>query len=207
MKRFLFLALFLTVVLGTVVFSGDITPNGMNQGDLYTFLSNIVAGGNSIKTEFNLAQAQMYNKPLDSPGISSITAGAIQTTGFEYTIDGIVYTQASASLTPASTSTSVTVGKFNLFLLSIDAAGNASASAGTEGSTAAAIVWPSVPTGYAPFGYILVKSKAAATFTYGLDDWGKDADICTFYNLISIASDSGGGVSALSFSDLSLTGL
>lgn len=206
MKNVLFVVLVLCAVVVAGI-AGDITANGMNQGDLYTFLSNVVTGGNSIKSEFNTLQPHLYNRALDSAGIASLPGATIQTTGFDYTINGLAYTQASASLAVTST-TEVSSGTFNIFVFAISATGTIGVSAGTAGTTAAAVVWPTtINPAHAPFGYMLVKAKSGATFTLGTDEMGADCDITQFNNLILVASSSNYNVATVSASDLSLTGL
>ena len=61
------------------VIAGDITANGMYQGDLYTYLANTVTMVNELKTDVNLMTAEL-NGAAAFDDVTAFTFGTIATT-------------------------------------------------------------------------------------------------------------------------------
>jgi len=187
-------------VLGSVLRAGDITGQGMSQGDLFKFLSNVVTLANETKSDYNNSRSGMQAMCLSNAQIAS--AGTkLNVYPIDYAIAGVAYSKASAAYSlSASAQTANTSCKY---LISVNAAGTATCTAGTEvadagGSGAVTTSLPSIPSGHCPIGYVEVNASAA--WTFGTSGFG--VATTTIVNLSFI--DGGSSVAA---SDLSLTGL
>ena len=207
MKRTLTLTvLILAVVLGGLVHSlraGDITPQAITDYDLYNYLANTVTMGNSVKAELNKARLQLMNHTLDTAAIAS-NGVDVQVADFAYVANGVFGSYASAAV--AFTAAAQATSTFNIYLLSVNQAGTASATKGTAASTLAGVTWPTLPTAHAPFGYIILKSGNVSNFTLGTSAFGI-ASTAQFFNISVVASESANDVGEVTTTDLSLTGL
>jgi hypothetical protein len=66
------------------VIAGDITANGMYQGDLYTFLSNTVTAVNELKTDVNAMTAEL-NGAATFNDITGFSFGTVSTSDLTLT--------------------------------------------------------------------------------------------------------------------------
>lgn len=85
-------------------------------------------------------------------------------------IDGAIVKKTTAEIALAGT---VTNAKFNVFVLSIVAAGTVVATMGTEGATIGAVVFPIVPADSAVIGFVIINPTGTGNFvgaTTDLDD-------------------------------------
>ena len=92
--------------------------------------------------------------------------GVLAKTGaaaFRGTVGGRAVTSAAGVDMPALTGLVITANKFNVACFFIDAAGTVTVAFGTEGGTAAAVVFPDFPTDKALVGYLLITHSS--TFT------------------------------------------
>ena len=85
-------------------------------------------------------------------------------------IDGVLVKKTTAEIALAGT---VTNEKFNVFVLSMVAAGTVVATMGTEGATIGAVVFPAVPASSVVVGFVIVNPTGTGNFvgaTTDLDD-------------------------------------
>jgi|ERR1019366_9131016 hypothetical protein len=88
-----------------------------------------------------------------------------------FMIDGQVYSKAAAD-TSALAGT-VTNAKFNVFIISVNAAGTFKTYMGTEAATLGAVVFPTVADGETAVGFVIVNPTGTGNFVGGttnLDD-------------------------------------
>lgn len=87
-----------------------------------------------------------------------------------YTLhDGVLAKKTTAELT-LTTAHNVANAKFNVLLVSVDSAGNATVTAGTEGATLGAVVMPAVPAGNAALGFVIINPTGTGGFVGGTTD-------------------------------------
>jgi hypothetical protein len=82
-------------------------------------------------------------------------------------VDGVLAKKTTAEITIAGT---ITNAKFNVFLLLIDSAGTVTAVAGTQAATLAGVVFPTVATGLAVIGFVIVNPTGTGDFVAGTTD-------------------------------------
>lgn len=85
-------------------------------------------------------------------------------------IDGALVRKTTAEIVLSGT---VTADMFNVYVLSMNAAGTVTATMGTEGATIGALVFPAVPTDEVVIGFCLVNPTGTGNFVGGttaLDD-------------------------------------
>lgn len=80
-------------------------------------------------------------------------------------IDGVLVQKAAADCAVLSGAT-VADGSKNVYVFCVDAAGTFTTLPGTQATTIAGIVWPTIPSNVAVVGYLIV-ATAAATFVPG----------------------------------------
>ena len=187
-------------VLGSVLRAGDITGQGMSQGDLFKFLSNVVTLANETKSDYNNSRSGMQAMNLSKTGLASSTTSTIIGT-CTYSIGGVMYYKGSQ--TAALSAAAQTANTSCRYLVSLNTSGTATCTKGTEvadtgGSGSVTTTMPTLPASHCPVGYIVVNASAA--WTLGTTGYG--VATTTFYDLSFI--DGGSSVAA---SDLSLTGL
>jgi hypothetical protein len=85
-------------------------------------------------------------------------------------IEGVLVKKTTAEIVLAGT---VTNAKFNVYVLSISAAGTVSAQMGTEAATIGGVVFPTIADGNAVIGFVIVNPTGTGNFvgaTTELDD-------------------------------------
>lgn len=96
----------------------------------------------------------------------------IGATACNYAINGLAAVLAAAT-DMAALSGTVTNAAFNVYVFSVDAAGNLYSQMGTEGATLALVKFPNVPDNRAILGYITINPTGTGNFVGGttaLDD-------------------------------------
>lgn len=86
-------------------------------------------------------------------------------------IDGVLVSKAAADC--AALVGTVTNAYFNVFVFTVNAAGTLTTYAGTQGTTRAAVLWPTITDGEAVVGFIEVNPTGTGNFVGGttaLDD-------------------------------------
>lgn len=133
------------------------------------YLSNIGSGTDKAALQ---ALLQVFASRLNT--VATATAGLVikagtsvlaktGATAFRGSVGGRQVTIAAATDMPALTGLVITANKFNVACFFIDAAGTVTAAFGTEGGTAAAVVFPDFPIDKALVGFLLITHSA--TFT------------------------------------------
>lgn len=220
MRKFV-TALLLLVAVGFAS-AGNITDKGWTQLDLYTFLSNIVTMSNSEKSELNLLRTKCANHPLD---YMSFDKGAHGTTAFSvgvssygaasypaYVIANVMYQFSGSSTISLATTTGIAAQASTtdcLYLIEADSSGNIYCTKGTSVTAVTGTpVWPAASTTLCVVGgFKLGLGNATGAFTVGTTGWG-DLTNSTFtaYQLFYPPSGTS-APSAVSTTDLTLTGL
>jgi len=110
---------------------------------------------------------------LNSAGLAIGTSAKpdvkIANTIYAY-IEGVLVKKTTAEIDLSGT---VTNAKFNVYVLSINSAGTVSAQMGTEGATIGAVVFPTIASGSAVIGFVIVNPTGTGNFvgnTTDLDD-------------------------------------
>lgn len=87
-----------------------------------------------------------------------------------YTLhDGVLAKKTTAELT-LTTAHNVANAKFNVLLVSVNSSGTATVTAGTEGATLGAVVFPAVPSGDACVGFVIINPTGTGGFVGGTTD-------------------------------------
>lgn len=123
---------------------------------------------------FDKLQRPLSSIVLNSAGLaigsSSKPKVKIANTTYAY-VEGVLAKKTTAEIVlPAST---VTNAKFNVFVLAMDSAAAVSAYAGTQATTLAGVVFPTIPSGSAVIGFVIVNPTGTGDFvgaTTDLDD-------------------------------------
>lgn len=122
---------------------------------------------------FDKLQRALTTQLLNTSGLAIATAkDNVKTANtIHYTIDSQLYTKAA--IADIVLSGTVTANTFNVFVISIDSAGTATATMGTEGASLSAVVFPEIPDGSAVIGFVIVNPTGTGNFVGGtteLDD-------------------------------------
>lgn len=210
MKRLPICVLVLSL-LATGAFAGDITPNGMSQGDLYTFLSNVVTIVNAQKASANLILSGGQNQPLGNPAmVSGGTASATFTTtvAISYVIDDALYSLAASSPLGIATAPAAQVATTScIYLVSVTAAGGYTWTKGANVAYGSTPVAPAVPADTCPIAEIKVDlTGAASSFTLGTTAHNAGGTTVTVTN-VRWPRTGTSAPSSVSTTDLTLTGL
>lgn len=89
----------------------------------------------------------------------------------KYVVDGVYCSKAASDM--AALSGTVTNAKFNVFVFTVNASGTLKSYMGTEGTTRAGVVWPTVADGEAVIGFVEINPTGTGDFVGGttaLDD-------------------------------------
>lgn len=112
---------------------------------------------------------------LSSPGLAikaSSSAVAKAGSAFYAYVEGSLVTKA-ANTDMAALSGTVTNAKFNVFVFTITAAGTLGTQMGTEASTLGGVVFPTIASGKAVIGFVIINPTGTGNFVGGttaLDD-------------------------------------
>jgi hypothetical protein len=143
------------------------------------------------------------NLKLSQGGSFALTSGALAegtndgtyktTATVTFVIDGVFKSKAGTDNLAFSTGhTPVGPGKSCLFLICLNANGDASTVQGLAVTTAdvtagaVSLQWPSAPNNAAVIGAVRVDTNASTTFTPGTTDLGAAGITDTFFNLFSV---------------------
>jgi len=150
MKRFLTLLLFLAMTVSS--FAGEITPNGISQGDLYQWLYN--------------ATTALNNGTLSDMGVTYASESLVITTGGAYKINGTIYTStASNTLEFSSGHTALGNSEKCLFTINLDTSGDVVTLQSNIVAASADDPSPEYSASYAPIATLEVSTNSGATFT------------------------------------------
>lgn len=117
---------------------------------------------------FDKLQRRTCNIVFNTAGLaiktgSSALAKSVNT--ITYVIDGVLAQKAAADMAALS-GTTVADGSKNVYVFTVDASGTLKTYAGTQATTIAGIVWPTIADGEAVIGFLLI-STSGATFVPG----------------------------------------
>jgi hypothetical protein len=127
-----------------------------------------------LSTLLDKIQRALTNRLLTAGALAihgSASAVAKTTATIVYLIDGVLYTKAAADT--AALAGTVTNAKFNVFVFTVNAAGTFKTYMGTEASTLAGVVFPTVPDGEVSVGFVIINPTGTGNFVGGttaLDD-------------------------------------
>lgn len=127
-----------------------------------------------FETPLDKLQRRQCNMVFNTAGLAIKTGGsalAKSVNVIKYVVDGVYCSKAAADM--AALSGTVTNAKFNVFVFTVDASGTLKSYMGTEGSTRAGVLWPTVADGEAVIGFIEVNPTGTGNFVGGttaLDD-------------------------------------
>jgi hypothetical protein len=100
-------------------------------------------------------------------GSSSKPKVKIANTTYAY-IEGVIAKKTTAEIVlPATT---VTNAKFNVFVLCVDSAAAVTALAGTQATTLAGVLWPTIVDGTAVIGFVIVNPTGTGDFVAATND-------------------------------------
>ena len=129
----------------------------------------------ALDTMLDKLQRRQANICLSSAGLAihgSASALAKAGSAFKAYVEGTYVHKAASTDMPALSGT-VTNAKFNVFVFTIDASGNLKTYAGTQGSTRAAVVFPTITDGEVVIGFVEINPTGTGDFVGGttaLDD-------------------------------------
>lgn len=143
-----------------------------------------------LKADHNLLRTALLNGCHGSPGLAEGTnANTIKTTrATAFSIAGVLYNKAitdNIAMTAATAQADLT---YRLYLVSIDAAGAVTITAGTAVATDTATL-PALPASSAMLGYFKV-ATSGGTFTSGTTDLSGTGVTATFVDLLTPNSGS-----------------
>lgn len=133
------------------------------------YLSNIGSGIDraALSTLLQVIASRLNCVATSTAGlVIKAGGGVLAKTGaaaFRGTVGGRAVTIAAGVDMPALTGLSIGASKFNVACFFIDAAGTVTVAFGTEGGTAAAVVFPDFPIDKALVGYLLITHSSAFT--------------------------------------------
>lgn len=120
------------------------------------------------RQSFTAIQRVLGDKLFKSAGIAiATTTTKVKTASAVYAMINGALVAKAATDNFWTLSGTVTNAKNNVYVLCMDASGNAAAFMGTEASTIAGIVWPVVPDGYVVFGFVFVNPSGTGNFIGG----------------------------------------
>lgn len=123
-----------------------------------------------LENLFDKLQRPLSSMVLNSAGLtigsSSKPKVKIANTTYAY-VEGVLVKKTTAEIVISGT---VTNAKFNVYVLSIDSAGTVTAQMGTEGATIGAVVFPTVASGSAVIGFVIVNPTGTGNFVGGTTD-------------------------------------
>lgn len=99
-------------------------------------------------------------------GSSSKPKVKIANTTYAY-VEGVLAKKTTAEIVISGT---ITNAKFNVYVLTIDSSGTVSATAGTQATTLAGVVFPTVSSGQAVIGFVIVNPTGTGDFVGGTTD-------------------------------------
>ena len=119
---------------------------------------------------FDKIQRALSAVVLNSAGLaigsSSKPKVKIVNTTYAY-VEGVAVKKTTAEIVISGT---ITNAKFNVYVLSIDSSGTVTAQMGTEASTIGGVVFPTVASGNAVIGFVIVNPTGTGNFVGGTTD-------------------------------------
>lgn len=156
-----------------------------------TFLNELKADVNLLRTDFLLLKDTFEHTSGEDADLAEGTnAATIKTTdACSYVIDGVIYEKAATDNIAITATTEQAVSTYRLYLVSIDAAGTVTVTAGTAVATDTATL-PALPASSAPLGYFKIATDGSTTYTGGTTDNGAAGITDTYVDLAFMNSGS-----------------
>jgi len=137
---------------------------------------SIVYGTNTsdarLRSALTALQTNAVDMVLNSAGltIGSSSKPKIKIANTTYAmIDGVIAKKTTAELT-LTTAHNVANAKFNVLVVSMTVDGTCTVTAGTEGSTLAAVVFPTIPASSVVLGFVIINPTGTGGFVGGTTD-------------------------------------
>lgn len=131
--------------------------------------TGVAKSDTGLRSSLEKIQIALGDMLLNTGGLAiGSTKTKIKIANTIYTLhDGVMAKKTTAEVSPSGT---VTNANFNVYVVSVDSAGTATVSMGTEGATIGAVVFPTVPTGNAVVGFVIVNPTGTGNFVGGTTD-------------------------------------
>lgn len=126
----------------------------------------------SVRSALGELQRNAVDMVLNAAGlvIGSSAATKVKIANTIYAmIDGVMVKKTSAEIALSGT---VTNAKFNVYVLSMNAAGTVTATMGTEGATIGAVVFPTIPDDSVVIGFVIINPTGTGDFVGGTTELG-----------------------------------
>ena len=120
-----------------------------------------------VRSAMGELQRNAVDMVLNAAGlvIGSSAAAKVKIANTIYAmIDGVIAKKTTAEIVIAGT---VTAAKFNVYVLTMVAAGTVTATMGTEGATIGAVVFPTIPDDSVVIGFVIVNPTGTGNFVGG----------------------------------------
>src|SRR5574343_1938124 len=198
------------LLMASVLFAGDITENGVDQGSLVRHLTLNAALTNTLRSNdiIEYTNALYHNNgPMSKLSAAGAVVEGVVAAGTNHTIVCVtqeivvagVYKSADATAEcvawDAVTTETVVAGKQRYYVLGSNGTAYTVVAGTAVDATSETAVIPAMTAGYAPLATILVKSvRGTATFTPGTTNWDATG-VTTTDNTICILPSGAGAVS------------
>jgi len=129
-----------------------------------------------LNTLFDKLQRAAITKLLNSGALAihgSASALAKFANTIYFMIDGQVYSKTT--LDCAALAGSVAHGAYNVFVFTVDAAGNLTTTIGTPGASLGAVVFPAITDGQVAIGFVIIHPTGTGSFVGGTANLDNDA--------------------------------
>ena len=116
-----------------------------------------------FETPLDKLQRRQCNLVFNSAGLAIKTGGsalAKSVNTITFVIDGVIAQKAAADMAALS-GTTIADGSKNVYVFTVNASGTLTTYAGTQATTIAGILWPTITDGEAVVGFIIVSTSGA----------------------------------------------
>ena len=199
-KKFL-LYLLGIIAIPSVVYAGDLTSTGMNQGDLYTFLNNTKSLVNDLKMRAKtqcLSSAGLQIDTVKAKTSSSVNTyvlvdGSIVILPVDTSVTGVIGTTAVGTATPRQ-----------IYVITCNSSGTLTSTEGTQSAGTSTVTLPNIPENQAMVGFVWLLNGSNTSFLPGTHTLNAGSITCTYVNTVGMVDFVPGSGTTNS---LSLTGL
>jgi hypothetical protein len=159
-----------------------LSPNGMNQGDIYRWMVNVTALLNELRTNSGTVRTSVQTLQddgiLGNPTLAiGSTPTAVASAAFEYIINGNLYNKAAVAAGTAPGNDVVPQALYGAVAFDIGTDGTVDAVEATANATGyasaalAVAALPAVAANHARMGWVTA-TKSDGTFTFGTTELG-----------------------------------
>lgn len=124
-----------------------------------------------LEALFDKLQRPLSSTLLNTGGlaIGSVSKAKVKIVNTIYAyVEGVLRSKTTAEITVSGT---VTNAKFNVYVLSMDSAGTVTLQMGTEAATLAGVIFPTVVSGNAVIGFVIVNPTGTGNFVGGTTEF------------------------------------